>query len=193
MANTHLKSSLRKAKRAARKSMSAADRSTFASGIVERALAIPEIANASHVMGYAATEEEFDPKPLLDVLRSRGAAIYLPRICGPGALSAHLCDPAVPLEVGPFDLLQPRSDMPTIDPFDCDLIIVPGVAFNARGARLGMGGGFYDRLLVNAPHAIRLALIFDSQLTEAIPEDEHDQPVDIIITPTVTLHTGARH
>ncbi len=184
MSECDAKAELRLAMRAARRSMSAEDRSSQAADIVARVLALPEVARATRVLGYAAAPEEFDPAPLLEALASRGAAICLPRICGPEALSAHVCRPAEALEPGPFGILQPRSDAPEAGLATLELVIVPGIAFDARGARLGFGGGYYDRLLASVPSAVRLALAFDCQLAEKVPEGEHDERVDFVVTPT---------
>lgn len=76
-----------------------------------------------------------------------------------------------------------------IDPDTIDAVAVPGLAFTSTGARLGQGGGFYDRFLADHPRALRVALAFDCQLVQSIPTDPHDQTVDAIVTPTRTLTT----
>ncbi len=191
MGERDAKAELRLAMRAARRSIPAEDRSSQAVAIVARVLALPEVARATRVLGYAAAPEEFDPAPLLESLASRGAVVCLPRICGPEALSAHVCGPAEALEPGPFGILQPRSEAPEAELATLDLVIVPGIAFDARGGRLGFGGGYYDRLLASVPSAVRLALAFDCQLAEKVPEGEHDERVDFVVTPA-RLIRGSR-
>ena len=72
-----------------------------------------------------------------------------------------------------------------IAPDQLDLIIVPGVAFDRAGFRIGYGKGFYDKLLSAAkPATTRLSAAFDCQIIDAVPNEAHDQRVDIIITPT---------
>ena len=84
--------------------------------------------------------------------------------------------------------MQPRVDLR-----DVDWVLVPGVAFDARGHRLGYGGGYYDRLLaLMAPSVPRVAGAFDLQVQEDVPAAPHDLTVDVVVTPTRTLAAPAR-
>lgn len=85
------------------------------------------------------------------------------------------------LEAGPHGALQPAGDAPEAEP---DLVFVPLVGFSADGARLGQGGGHYDRWLAAHPEATALGLGWDCQLVEDLPLEDHDQPLSAIITPT---------
>lgn len=192
MDDTTHKALLRESTRAARQGILAEKRPAFARAAADRALELQEVLRATHVLGFAATPEELDPDPLLQALHARGATICLPRITGPGALSVHAYAPGVPLEDGPFGLRQPPADAPTIALDVIDLVIVPGVAFDSTGARLGFGGGYYDRLLARLPLATRVALAFDNQVVAKVPEGPHDQRVDIVVTPTRTLRGSRR-
>jgi 5-formyltetrahydrofolate cyclo-ligase len=69
-----------------------------------------------------------------------------------------------------------------VSPEDIDLVIVPGAAFTPAGARLGLGGGYYDRYLPKLTRARRVALIFDGQVVDQVPVEEHDQFVDELVT-----------
>ena len=81
-----------------------------------------------------------------------------------------------------FGLLEPDADTtPPADPSGADLIFVPGVAFAPDGGRLGMGGGYYDRLLARCA-AARIGLAFEMQLAASSPQSPHDQRVDLIVT-----------
>lgn len=82
---------------------------------------------------------------------------------------------------GPFSLRQPRRLVP-VAPQEIDLMIIPGLAFDRQGHRLGMGKGFYDRYLKNFTGG-RLAPVFDWQLINQVPVTSHDQRVNIIVTP----------
>lgn len=85
------------------------------------------------------------------------------------------------LQKGAYGILEPSSDAPSFTS-DFDLIIIPGVGFDARGNRLGQGKGYYDRLIKDHPRARLLGLAFDFQIIDAIPTDLHDKPVQRIIT-----------
>ncbi len=88
------------------------------------------------------------------------------------------------LAPGAFGVREPRSEIEyAVAPEALDLVLVPGVAFTADGARLGRGGGFYDRLLAGlAPHTCKVGICFDSQLLPELPLEPHDQHMDFIAT-----------
>jgi len=181
------KARLRIQARAARQGIPANERMGLAASACARALELPQVARALHVLSFAAAPEELDPAALTAALREAGALVCLPRITGPGTLSLHSCESGDVLEDGPFGLRQPADGLPEVFSGAIDLVVVPGVAFDATGARLGFGGGYYDRLLATMPHAFRLALAFDGQLLASIPAEEHDESVDAIVTPSRTI------
>ena len=87
------------------------------------------------------------------------------------------------LRPGPMKLWQPHTPCWVDDLSDLDVILVPATVFDLRGHRIGMGGGYYDRLLADLPAATqRVGLIYDAWLHERVPSQAHDQPVDLIIT-----------
>ncbi|MEO6784600.1 MAG: 5-formyltetrahydrofolate cyclo-ligase [Chthoniobacteraceae bacterium] len=88
------------------------------------------------------------------------------------------------LAPGTFGVREPVADIAhAVAPETLGLILVPGVAFTADGARLGRGGGFYDRLLAwLAPHTSKIGVCFDSQILHELPVEAHDQHVDFIAT-----------
>lgn len=87
------------------------------------------------------------------------------------------------LEIGFYNILTPKDEfIRFIDPKDIDLIIVPGLAFDRRGYRIGYGGGYYDRFLSQYPDIMKVSLALDLQLIDKVPEEGFDVPVDRIIT-----------
>lgn len=186
------KAALRTRLRAARAGIVDAERNDLSRAASLHALQLPRVATARHVLGFAAAAEELDPAPLLEALRERGALVTLPRIASPGELTLHLHHGHLELETGPFGISQPTREHPYTDVEEIDLVLVPGIAFDARGSRVGFGGGYYDRLLGRLPHAFRLALAYDEQLVDSIPAEEHDEPVDAIVTPRRTLRVETR-
>ena len=110
----------------------------------------------------------------------------VPRIEG-RRLVLHPYDPAH-LVRHRFGMLEPAADLPVVDPATLDLVLVPGVAFDRRGGRLGFGGGYYDRLLPTTP-ALRVAVTYDECLADTLPCGEHDQRMDWIVTPSRLLAT----
>ena len=87
------------------------------------------------------------------------------------------------LEKGAYNILEPREEtIQEVSVFDMDLVIVPGVGFDEHGCRIGHGEGYYDCLLRDSTNAIHIGLAFEKQIVDEIPIEEHDIPVDIIIT-----------
>ncbi|MFM7350359.1 MAG: 5-formyltetrahydrofolate cyclo-ligase [Erythrobacter sp.] len=85
------------------------------------------------------------------------------------------------LEVGPFGILQPGADAEPLVP---DVLFVPLVGFTPEGARLGQGGGHYDRWLAEHTCALIVGLAWDAQACETLPTEAHDVPLDAVVTPT---------
>lgn len=87
------------------------------------------------------------------------------------------------LEIGFYNILTPKEEfIRYVDPSEVDLIIVPGVAFDREGYRIGYGGGYYDRFLSKLDHITKISLAFDMQLIDKIPHEVFDIPVNYIIT-----------
>jgi len=152
-----------------------------------RALALPQLANARTVLVYAAMPEELDASPLAAALRTRGARTAYSRVCAPGGLTLHWSD-GDDLEAGPFGIREPAESSPKADAAEIDVVIVPGTAFDESCRRLGMGGGFYDRLLPRLrPGVVTIGLAFDEQIVDEVPTEAHDVPLDLVVTPTRTM------
>ena len=92
-------------------------------------------------------------------------------------------DPAADLESGSYGIPEPRPGLPPASPESIDLIVVPGSAFGRSGDRMGYGGGFYDaflpRLRADTP---RIALAFELQLVDDVPQEDHDLRIDVVVT-----------
>ena len=85
------------------------------------------------------------------------------------------------LEPGPYGMAQPTADAPALVP---DVLFVPLVGFTADGARLGQGGGHYDRWLAAHPKVTAIGLAWDCQLVDTLPHEAHDRPLTAVVTPT---------
>jgi 5-formyltetrahydrofolate cyclo-ligase len=142
-------------------------------------LALPERAT---IAGYLPTRTEADPTPLLEELRLRGWSVALPRVTGKDqALAFHLWQSrAVPVR-GAFQLLEPAADWPLTIP---EFVLVPLLAYDRDGYRLGYGGGFYDRTLrtLRAQGPVTAIGIGYSGQEMDLPHDPHDEPLDAIVT-----------
>ncbi|MBO4965419.1 MAG: 5-formyltetrahydrofolate cyclo-ligase [Muribaculaceae bacterium] len=89
------------------------------------------------------------------------------------------------LELGAFHIEEPQGD-DIVDPSELELIIVPAVAYDRRGNRLGRGKGFYDRLLATTK-ATKIGVAYDFQLMDELPAEPHDVPMDFVVTQTTVI------
>jgi 5-formyltetrahydrofolate cyclo-ligase len=183
------KTALRREMRALRRSVSPEVRATASAAICERVLALPELDAPTGVLVYGAMPEEPDPTPLERELRARGVRIAYPRVAGPRLLTLHWVDDPSGLAIGALGLREASSEHPEALPDAFQVVIVPGLAFDAGGHRLGFGAGYYDALLAALPaETLTIALAYDGQIVERVPRAVHDRPVHVIVTPTRTLH-----
>jgi 5-formyltetrahydrofolate cyclo-ligase len=140
------------------------------------------------VLGFLATPSEPDILPALRAAMAMGRTVCLPRWAEgldeyePAALMAE-----EQLARGPFGVQEPPPANPTIGFEQLDLVLVPGLAFDRMGRRLGRGKGFLDRLLNRARRARRWGVAFDLQLIDAVPAAPHDANLDVVVTPTLWL------
>lgn len=93
----------------------------------------------------------------------------------------HVSDPQRDFVPGKHGIPAPSDLCPALSPDKLDVIFVPGVAFTLSGARLGYGGGYYDRFLPQCPQARLIATAFPEQIVDKIPTDEHDLPIPLIL------------
>lgn len=138
---------------------------------------------AEYIMLYMAMQDEVQLDELIAMVLKDGKKAVIPLVTGAGLMEAvELSDMAdlVPDKYGIKTVSEEKRRL--IAPDKIDLIIVPGVAFDKAGHRLGMGGGFYDRFMQRASRAVRAALAYDCQLLAAVPAEVHDLTVDYIIT-----------
>ena len=146
-----------------------------------RVCELPEFMNARTVVGFSAIHKELDPLPLLQNARAAGKRVGLPRVDGE-RLELHEVDDLASLVPGAFGVSEPNESAPRIAPQEVDLVLVPGLAFDPRGHRLGYGRGFYDRLLPLLTRAFSVALGYDFQLVAELPNELHDVPVHCIVS-----------
>ena len=137
----------------------------------------------SVVAGYCAANSEIDPVRLIETFHCEQARIALPRVEGPDKpLAFHQWQPGDELERGAHGIATPSATAPRLTPA---LLLVPLVAFDDRGYRLGYGGGYYDRTLEglrSAGQVMAVGLAFEAQQVKNLPVQRHDQRLDWIIT-----------
>ena len=129
--------------------------------------------------------EEVDTLPVVRYCLQQGKTVVIPRIKPGGAMElCRLRDPDGDLLIGRLGIREPRPDaMQCIECEELDCIVLPGVAFDRQGNRLGRGGGYFDRLLAKVrPGVPRIALAFACQIVDALPVEAHDRPVDVVLS-----------
>lgn len=166
--------------RALRRDLPAAERATETAAVLQH---LRTLVGRRRVMGFVAIKRELDLRPLLEA----HSDVVLPRMEGEQLVAAPLTtwEALVP---GPFGVPEPAGPATA----DVEVVLLPGLAFTRHGTRLGYGGGFYDRFLVDRPGALRVAPAFSLQVLPDVPTEHHDQPFDVLVTPSGPLWTGAR-
>jgi 5-formyltetrahydrofolate cyclo-ligase len=166
---------------------SATERAEAGQALCRIALGMPEIESAGRICCYVAIGPEPDTTPLLEALRGRGVLVLLPLLLPDGDLDWAVYEDEPSLRPGPRGTRSPPGPALGVDAItSVEVVLVPGVAVDRRGVRLGRGGGSYDRALarlagVTGPF-IAIVLYAD-EIVDALPHEVHDQRVNAAITP----------
>ena len=151
---------------------------------------IPE--EPSVISGFSPIGSEIDPLPLLADLREKGHDSALPIVVAKGEpLVFRLWSPGDEMASGPFGVQEPLPSAREVVP---DILLVPLLAFDRRGYRLGYGGGFYDRTLERLRadgQPVAVGIAFAEQEFDAVPVAAYDQPLDWIVTEREAIEIGA--
>jgi len=182
------KRSARRKARLAIASLSLRQSSKDSEAVCRLILESREWRSATQVMLYMPSTGELEIKPLFSNGLDTGKRVALPRysneISGYEACTISNLDDVAP---GKFGILEPPSASVKMDTKQLDLAIVPGVAFDGRGGRLGRGEGFFDRLLIDIS-AKKCGVCFEQQLCHNVPVERHDVKMDMIATPSGWLN-----
>ncbi len=169
------------------------DREARSARILQRLVERPEYQEARTVMCYVGVGTEVATTPLIEAMFESGRRVVVPW-CEPEDLRLFELRSLGELEPAAFGLLEPpsslREDADRLPGLEVvDLIVVPGVAFDRRGGRLGHGKGYYDRLLARrSPGTSAIALAFQCQIVDAVPMTDRDVPVDLVLTESGAYH-----
>ena len=175
---------------AARDALAADEAARLSARIRDRLLAGPEAARAGSVFIYVSQGNEVDTRALIGEFLRQGKTVTVPLITGEGTMEAHRITCAGDLSPGKFGIHAPRSPRPFAG--DPDLAVCPGVAFTARGDRLGRGKGYYDRFLAGHPGSFAVGLCYDFQVVDEIPSSPEDRPVALIVTESRAIRTSGK-
>jgi 5-formyltetrahydrofolate cyclo-ligase len=170
---------------AARAAMSSSSRTEAGRLIRDHVLEMPEVAGAGTIAAYYSVGTEPDTRGLVFALWKRGSYVVLPVLLPDGDLDWASYEGPDSLSPGPRGLLQPAE--PVRGPGTiarADVVLVPALAVDRSGQRLGRGGGSYDRALARVgPQVPTIALLYDPELLPRVPAEEHDQPVRAVARP----------
>jgi 5-formyltetrahydrofolate cyclo-ligase len=183
---------LRRSLSQGRRAVSADEAARVAEQIAARLLAEVVVRRARRVALYAALPDEVPSRPLFDALATLHKTLLLPRVLRENELAFAVVTDWSALRPGRYGVLEPPVLAVTIEPEEGDLVLVPGVAFDRAGNRLGRGKGCYDRAF--PPGAARPPLLmgvaYDLQLVDAVPHAARDRRMDAVVTQSELHWTG---
>ncbi len=159
------------------------DRRRMSEALARNLLGLPQLREPRAILAFLAMDDELDTDPLIRRALEAGHRIYSPR-------TLRKARRLVPIRLlslddvvtGAYGIREPAGDE-AIEPQDLDVVVVPAVAFDQRGWRLGRGGGYYDRFLeLVAPQALICGVAFSRYVLDQVPTEPHDKPVHLIVT-----------
>jgi 5-formyltetrahydrofolate cyclo-ligase len=191
MLRIRVKSELRKRMRALRKALPAAACALRSERIAQRVAELEPVASARSVCLFWPIEDrhEVDLRPLDAILRAKGARVAYPGVDPETrAMTFRFVPDPDAMEEQGFGFREPSLREPEAAPGEIDVIVVPALALDPRGHRIGYGAGYYDRTLPRyAPPAVAVAVAFDFQLVAEVPDSAVDVRVAWIVTDARTL------
>ncbi len=178
-----IKNLVRKEIRIKRESLEENEKRRLSSIIIDKFLNLEEVKKASVIMSYMDFKNEVESRELNNILLSLGKKLLIPRV-------TENKEKIIPVYVngeykkGNFGILE--SEGKDFTEKGIDIVIVPGIAFNEKGGRIGFGKGYYDKFLSerekNGEKILKIALLYDFQIDRRFESEEHDKAVDILIT-----------
>ncbi|MFI1813999.1 5-formyltetrahydrofolate cyclo-ligase [Streptomyces sp. NPDC020422] len=179
---------MRRALLDARAALTPGARARAAELLARSALDLAELAQAGTVAAYVSVGREPGTRALLDALRARGVRVLLPVLLPDNDLDWAVYEGPEKLAKAGRGLLEPAG--PRLGPeavCAADAVLLPGLAVDARGLRLGRGGGSYDRVLARLVRAgadpALVVLLYANEVVARVPEEPHDHPVHAVVTP----------
>ena len=178
------KAVLRAEQRRRRGALDARLRAAAAGAVADHLVGAFQLPRGSVVSGYWPLAGELDPRPAMDRLAGLGHPLALPRVQGRGRpLAFHAWQTGDPLRAAPFGLMEPSPDAPLVDP---RVLLVPLLAFDRAGRRLGYGAGYYDMVLrdlrARGPAPLAIGVAFAAQEVAGVPTGPSDQMLDAVVT-----------
>ena len=175
------KAELRKEMRNCKRQFTAQQLHELSFAVIQRLLNNTHLKEARTILLYHSLPDEVDTHTIVDSLLMSGKTILLPRVTGDSTMELRRYTGPRDLAQGAFGIMEPAGRVFT-DYASIDLAVVPGMAFDREGNRMGRGKGYYDRLLPMLTHTYKIGICFPFQMVESVPCDEHDARMDEVIT-----------
>ena len=183
-----LKMEIRSRRRATRRALPADARDRRSAEICQRVLELPEWAEAKTVLAFVSMRREVQTGNIVRAAWAQGKRVATTRMTASrDDLELREWEEDTELEESGMMFLQPGERAAPIEEASVDLVLVPALAVDERGHRIGYGKGFYDRLLPRLTRALRVALVFDFERIVEVPNHSGDVPVHLLITDQHTL------
>lgn len=192
MAHWEESSDVEKAKKLLRQQMSQMrgelsrqEQSRRSAQAAQHLLELQPLTNSRTILAFYPFRDEIDTRPFLEAAGRRGQEVWLP-LTDPACrrIHPHVYRGRDSLRRGAYGILEPDPEQaPPADPERLDAVVVPGLAFDRSGGRLGYGGGYYDRFLADLSHRpLLVGLAYSIQLVESVPRERHDIPLHYLVT-----------
>ncbi|MBI2971101.1 MAG: 5-formyltetrahydrofolate cyclo-ligase [Candidatus Aenigmarchaeota archaeon] len=171
-----------------RNALDAHSRELKSLAIAKNVLSLDFVSTAKTICTYVTKGSEVDTKQLIPELFKRGKTVLVPVVVKETLALSELRSLDELVE-GAFDVPEPKQEhLRPVIPSAADVIIVPGVAFDSHGRRIGYGKGYYDRLLKSLSEETTIVgMAYDVQVVERLPSDDHDAPMQYIVTETAII------
>ena len=145
---------------------------------------VPQFRNAAVIAFFWPLKGEVDLRSLIGKCLTDGKTVLLPAVVGPSSLELRRYSGPECLECGNFGVMEPvgKAYMGKVD-----FVVVPGLAFDATGARIGYGKGYYDHLLEKHTESFAAGVCFDAMVVENVPTEPHDRRMHVVVTENKVL------
>ena len=183
------KLALRKQMRAVREALPQDACDARSHEIAKRVLTLAEFERATTVLAFASIRKEVRTRELMEAAWTAGKRVALPRVAD-DKLSLHWVDSDTELVEGAFSVPEPSREAKRVDATEVEFALVPALAVDPRGYRIGYGGGYYDELLPRLERASSCAVAYDFQLIAEVPELPFDVAVDVVVTDARVIRAG---
>ncbi|MGN0954082.1 5-formyltetrahydrofolate cyclo-ligase [Dialister sp.] len=177
-----MKKEIRRKMLALRRALSDEEIGRRAENLTRWILALPEYREAKRIMAFLAMKGESNLDELMERALADGKEVYVPVCLPERRMEAGRLLSMDHFIKGPLGLRDLPRGYETCEPEELDLVLVPGVACDRKGNRLGMGAGYYDRYLARVPYEKRIAALWDFQVAEAVPSEPFDRKMAKIVT-----------